>query len=450
MKLSSLRTRILLSGVATAVVTVLLVWLAGSLAFHRMTSEMDLENVTAGDVALCGRAPEAWSKELGGFVSVFAYDLATGISANPEAPPLDTALAAQSLEPAVPVARRDHHARVSLVRMADAGPCSLFQVRIRPPPERSIHAHVVYLAVGGVAAMFAVAALSWLLAVRPIVRRIHRLRDAAGGVGREGYAAAADRTGDELSHISDVLDASHARIRADREELVARHEALERHLAEIAHDLRTPLASLLLATEELSEAAGQGDGGGSGTPDVAARALEDTVYLDALVDNLRQATLLRHGLDPLAGDVRADLGEVARRVGQRFAALGRRRQVEVGWAVPDEPVWARCPPALAERALANLVHNAVVHGKSGGHVAVVLEAKGGRFRLTVLDDGPGVPPERLADLALRTFRDDEARPRDQGLGLAITNEVCRRAGWAIRYSTVEDGGLLVEVSGPML
>ncbi len=444
MKLSSLRSRILLSGVVTSVVTVLLVWAAGSLAFHRMTAEMDAETVTLADVALCERAPEAWSKVIGGFLSVYAYDATTGRSANPYAPPVDPDLTARTLEIGVPAVRRDHGAHLTLVRMADAGPCSLFQVRIRPPPERSLHAHAVYLAVGGTVAMLAVAGLSWLLAVRPIVRRIRRVRDAAGGVGQQGYASAADPTGDEISRISDVLDASHERIRADRDELVARHEALERHLAEIAHDLRTPLASLLLATEELSESAGPGEGG---EPGPAARALEDTVYLDALVDNLRQATLLRHGLDPLAADARADLGDVARRVGERFAALGRRKGVEVVWAAPDDPVLVRCPPALAERALANLVHNAVVHGRNGGHVAIVLEAGRGRFVLQVLDDGPGVSPEILADLAKRTFRDDPVRPRDQGLGLAITNEVCRRAGWSIRYEQPDEGGLRVGIEG---
>lgn len=446
MKLSSLRSRILLAGVVTSIVTVLLVRAAGSLAFHRMTAEMDAETVTLADVALCERAPEAWSKNLGGFLSVYAYDATSGRSANPTAPPLGPDPEARPPERGAPVMWNEQGVRTMLVRMADAGPCSLFQVRIHPPPRRSLHDHAVYLAMGGVAAMLVVTALSWLLAVRPIVRRIRHLCDAASGVGRDPYVSASDRVGDEISHISDVLDASDARIREDHDELVARHQALERHLAEIAHDLRTPLASLLLATEELSEAVGPGEGD---DPGPAARALEDTVYLDALVDNLGQATLLRHGLDPLAGDARADLDDVARRVGLRFMALGRRRGVQVEWAVPDDPVPVRCPPALAERALANLVHNAVTHGRPGGHVAVVLEATEGRFTLSVLDDGPGVPPEILADLARRTFRDDPVRPRDQGLGLAITNEVCRRAGWTIRYEAMDGGGLRVSLEGDL-
>jgi two-component system sensor histidine kinase QseC len=65
----------------------------------------------------------------------------------------------------------------------------------------------------------------------------------------------------------------------------------------------------------------------------------------------------------------------------------------------------------------------------------------------VQDDGPGVAPEAVADLAERTFRDDPARPRGQGLGLAIADEVCRRAGWTISYANREEGGLEVVVRG---
>ncbi|MFH1467655.1 MAG: HAMP domain-containing sensor histidine kinase [Pseudomonadota bacterium] len=444
MKLSSLQTRILVSAVATSLVALLLVWLTSSAAMRRFSGELGARDVALQDVEICERAPEIWRKELGGFLSIFAYDGETRRSLNPEAPPLDPELGAQAAERGVLVGRSEGRGRIAVVRMAASGPCALFQTRIQPPPEQFFHEHLATIALSGVLAIMAVAGLTLLLAVRPIVRRVRRLRDAAGQVGQEGYRSAEDATGDEISRIGVVLDESHARIVADRAELRARHEALERHLAEIAHDLRTPLASLLLCTEELSEA------GAEGAPEVAARALEDTVYLEALVDNLRQATLLRHGLDPRSGAARTDLGDVVRRVGQRFAALGRRRGVEVVWAVPDALVPVRCPPALAERALANLVHNAVVHGAAGGHVAVVLEVAAARFNLTVLDDGSGVDEEILADLAARTFRVDAARTRGQGLGLAITNEVCQRAGWAIRYERPAEGGLRVVIEGAFL
>lgn len=206
-------------------------------------------------------------------------------------------------------------------------------------------------------------------------------------------------------------------------------------MAEVAHDLRTPLASLVLAVQDLVPL---------GVPAVG-RALDDAEYVNALVDNLHQGTLLRRGLESAGGVV--DLCEIVQRLEARFAALGALRGVEVAASFPERPVMTAGAPALAERAIANLVHNAVRHGREGGHVAVVLEHHGARFVLTVADDGPGIERDQLASLQEATFRGDAARPRSGGLGLAVTLEVARRLGWEVRFEAGEASGLRVVVSG---
>lgn len=116
----------------------------------------------------------------------------------------------------------------------------------------------------------------------------------------------------------------------------------------------------------------------------------------------------------------------------RFALLGEARSVEVVGSRPDGAVLALGQPDLIERALANIVHNAVRHNEAGGHVSVVLEARADGFLLAITDDGPGVPPEDLPRLTGRSFRADASRQRDPtgaGLGLAIASEVFARAGW---------------------
>ena len=67
----------------------------------------------------------------------------------------------------------------------------------------------------------------------------------------------------------------------------------------------------------------------------------------------------------------------------------------------------------------------------------------------VFDDGDGVPEPIRADLSKRTFTDDPARRGGGGLGLAITNEVVRRAGWTIDFGAAEAGGLKVVICGPV-
>ena len=109
-----------------------------------------------------------------------------------------------------------------------------------------------------------------------------------------------------------------------------------------------------------------------------------------------------------------------------------------------------CTPALAERAIANLIHNAVEHNPGSGHVAVLLRVADERFEIVVVDDGPGLPTEVLASLEAESFSLDVARRRGPGLGMLITAEIARRAGWTIAYEELDPAGLRVRVSGPVV
>jgi signal transduction histidine kinase len=174
--------------------------------------------------------------------------------------------------------------------------------------------------------------------------------------------------------------------------------------------------------------------------------------MGALTENLHLASRLADGADPLRGDLEVELGALVDQVVRRFGMLGRLREIEVHGGRPDAPVTVRCNPAMAEQALANLVHNAVAHGEPGGHVAVLLSTHADGFTLTVVDDGPGVPPTDLPRLSERTFRSDEARRRDpkgSGLGLTISSEVCRRAGWTLRLESEQPRGLRATITGPL-
>ena len=119
-------------------------------------------------------------------------------------------------------------------------------------------------------------------------------------------------------------------------------------------------------------------------------------------------------------------------------------------ARPDVSVLVNCDPYAAERALSNIVHNAVVYGSENGNVAVVLEVDDESFELRVSDDGPGVAPDELALLSERTFRSDDARQRDSrgnGLGLTITHEIARRANWQLKFAVLDPHGLEVTLRG---
>ena len=100
-----------------------------------------------------------------------------------------------------------------------------------------------------------------------------------------------------------------------------------------------------------------------------------------------------------------------------------------------------------ERAVANLVQNAVEHNLEGGHVAIKLDVfdQGKRFQLVVVDDGPGMPDETLASLQRESFIVDDAQSRGPGMGTMIAKAVAHRAGWSVRYTQLSPTGLEVQI-----
>ena len=406
----------------------------------------------------CAAQPAAWSQSPwpAAAMRAYAYDARTGRSANPVAPPLHGDLLARlARSPGAFAAdlRRADGSRALVFRTAAAAPCDLVQVTWRNPTAVQRAGRIIGVS-AVVAGLFA-SVLGLVVIVLPLVRRIRRLAAAATRVGDstgyEGAArAAGDRgdlghRGDELDALGRVLDHAHRRIRDDARLLEDQREALERHLARIAHDLRTPLTSLQIALEFAADRVDQ-----PAVRDSLTGALRDAVYLSGLTYNLRLASKLRSGWDPSHDLAEVDLVELITRIVDRARLLARRRQIELELSIPDDAVRVQCNAVAVEQALTNVVDNAVAYGDPRGHVAVVLAADDHGFVLEVSDDGPGVPPASLPRLGQATFRSDEARqrdPRGSGLGLAITAEVCERIGWTLAFSALEPRGLCVEIRG---
>lgn len=447
-----LGTRIVFSSVLCGLLGIVVAWL---LIRHTARETMQVgfapymhRTFDASQLRRCEAAPESWAIEVGTGGRLDAYDVATLRSRNPKSPPLDEALYAKlksgEFAPAQPHLGSDRGGTM-VIRAAEQGPCSLIQATW--PPRASWRRHLFYLMLAGAVIVMALAAALGVLAVVvPLTRRIDRLRAAAGRVGSTSdYASAGDSKSDELGELSAILDDAHERIRADAAMLEDRQKALERYLTDVAHDLKTPIASLQIALEQAAHRSRDAT-----LDEILKGSLKDVVYLSALTSNLRLACQLRDGWDPAAGDATVDLGEVVERVALRVRYFAKSRSIQLDVARPDAPVLARCYSTAAEQVVTNLVENAVSYGDPGGHVAVVLESQADRFTLEVVDDGPGVLPSELPRLGERTFRSDEARQREpngSGLGLAISSEVCAHCDWALSFSREEPRGLHVTIKG---
>lgn len=392
-------------------------------------------------VERCEADPTRWSI-LNPGAEIWAYDPETHTSLNPAAPPLGAWLSLRLHVDPEPARLRPfgEWGGEGILSQNRPGPCGMFLVRFQPAsPNRVLRLNAVAALL---VSILGATLLTSFVAVRPLVARVARLAHAARHVGREDYRPLGESEPDALGQLASLIDASHDRVREEAARQQREREALERHLGNVAHDLRTPLASLLLRLEEVA------DRGPADTRAALAPAFADIGYLTLLTENLHLAARLQAEI-PI-GQGTSDLGEIVDRVAARFGLLGERKGVGVEAARPDAPVRVPVPALLAEQVVANLVHNAVAHHDRAGHVDILLDRTPAGFRLAVIDDGPGAPPERLPRLAEASGARPEARSRGApGIGLAIVAEVCARQGWKLTFESVEPRGLSVVVEGAL-
>jgi signal transduction histidine kinase len=230
-------------------------------------------------------------------------------------------------------------------------------------------------------------------------------------------------TRDEVSALAATLNAMLDRITTARRKQRA-------FVADAAHELRSPLASI---RTQLDVAAHLGEGG-----DLPAQLLPDVDRLATLVDDLLLLARSDDATVPARTGSTVDVAALVTEVAGRYARA--RVAVHTASGLASRSLTAQASPDDLTRALTNLVDNAVRHARS----AVVLDATavGHQLEITVTDDGGGIPVgdrERVFD---RFTRLDEARDRDSGgsgLGLAITRALLRRSGGDVRLEDANPG-----------
>jgi signal transduction histidine kinase len=280
------------------------------------------------------------------------------------------------------------------------------------------------LAIATVAALVTALAASWLLAQR-LTRPIRTLGDAAERIGHGSYQARVPvpASGDELAALGRAFN-----------QMAATLEATERHrqalLADLAHELRTPLATLEGYVEGLADG-------------VVAADQEAWTVLQAELDRLRRLTedltavsrAEEHQLDLRSSpvDPGALVTRATRAAEPAYAAKGVTLQAHVDRGLPQVSV----DPDRIGEVLANLLGNALRHTPAGGRVDITAQGLGDELELAVTDNGEGIPPELLERVFDRFFRVDPARTRNRGggsgLGLTITRAIVEAHGgrvWA--------------------
>jgi signal transduction histidine kinase len=225
-------------------------------------------------------------------------------------------------------------------------------------------------------------------------------------------------------------------------------------LANLRHDLRTPLTSIGGFAEAIADGTASGDRAAAAAQTIS----EEAQRLERLVGELGVVERLREGPSSLRPEI-LDATQLLRDAAARFESrsAGQGVVIEVAGAGPGEPRLTFTGDRLAaERILQNLVENALSVLPQGGHVwlrasALTLPGRAPGISMSVTDDGPGLPPGTTEKVFERFFRADPSRSGSgSGLGLAIVRELARAHGGEAWAENVAPHGARVTVLMPVV
>lgn len=292
---------------------------------------------------------------------------------------------------------------------------------------QSSRALIIALAICAPLLLISVLALSWYLIGRAL-RPVEDLRRGAveiTGTGTVSRRLPVPAGRDEVHRLAATLNDMIGRLEGAN----ARQRAF---VADAAHELRSPLASLRTQLEVAAHLGERADWPATGTG-----ALTDIERLGTLVDDL----LLLARMDEPGARLRrqpVDLAELARSAGADCA--GARVPVQV---VAEGTVLVDGDPHALRRVLRNLLDNAVRHAGSQVRVeAAPGSQRSGTATVVVCDDGPGIPAADRVRVFARFTRLDDARSRDaggSGLGLAIVRELVGAHGGTVSLGDAAPG-----------
>ncbi|MEZ5542349.1 MAG: ATP-binding protein [Pseudomonadota bacterium] len=302
-------------------------------------------------------------------------------------------------------------------------------------------------------ALFGVLAGLWLLF--RLTRRLHRLDRALGEFEASDFTALpafghdAARTDDELNRLS-------RRFRRMAERIIAQvgtlkqTDALRRELvANVSHDLRTPIASLQGYLETLLMKA---DTLTDGERDQYLQiALRHSRQLGALVSELFELAKLESGHTQLQREAFA-AGELVQDVALKFQLPARAAGVRIVTEIPPALPFVSADIGMIERVLENLLDNALRHTPDGGQVTVSLAAAGGGIRVQVADTGAGIPASELPHLFDRFYQVKKSQREaggGVGLGLAIVKRILDLHAVGITVSSTLEQGTCFDFALPV-
>ena len=305
--------------------------------------------------------------------------------------------------------------------------------------ERTLRRGLTFLAaIGGLALLLLLAGSLALTrsAFQPIDRIVRKVEhiDEGNLAERLSLETPSDETRRLVAVINRML-----------ERLERAFEAQSRFSSDVAHEIRSPLTALRGQIEVALRRQRPADEYRAALEE----CLEEVLRLSRLAEDLMCLAKADAGaLGTARGEVH--LRELVARLLARFRTRADEKNIELRMRVPEGAAVVG-DRGLLERCLENLVENALTHAPHTGEVVVAVQTDSKRTRISVADNGPGIPAEHLPRIFDRFYRVDAARSRDvggTGLGLSIAQQIARLHSAEIEVSSEAGKGAVFTLTLP--
>ena len=295
------------------------------------------------------------------------------------------------------------------------------------------------------------ATLTALFVFRPVHKRLRTLEHAARALGEGRTDVRATETGgDEVSSLARTFNRMAVDLESRAAALAASDRARRQLLADVSHELMTPLSAIRGYVETLGMADVPLD------LDTRHRYLDiveqETHKLEAIIGDLLDLARLEGGGDRLKAEPVA-VEDLFKRIADRHEPSLRDRNISLELEIAPDTPRVLGDAGRLEQAFQNLAANAIRHTPAGGVVRLTASRAENLVRITIRDTGPGIPVEHLQRVFDRFYKVDASRsgtavPSGSGLGLSIVRAIIERHGGSVIVGNAPEGGALFELTLP--
>lgn len=276
-----------------------------------------------------------------------------------------------------------------------------------------------------------------LMVSRTLTAPLHALTLATGRMNDGDLTARAPVQGnDEIGALAGAFNRMAAALEASFSALAAERDALRHFVADASHELRTPITALRTFNELLQGRAAHDP---VAQVDFLAESGVQIQRLERITENLLNLSRLEGGLVELALET-VGVADLVEGAVAALRPLAGERHVAVVIEPIDPMLFLRCDPQQLDRALSNLVENALKFTPAGGRVQIGVTTGPTGVQIWVEDNGIGIADEEQAHIFRRFYRGQNATNGGSGLGLAIVQRIVEAHGGELAVTSEKGKG----------